>query len=118
MSAAGLAGVTAGAALAACAIVSLWWGAKRQAAPVRAAYWWLAAAAVLVFANLAVGQAALFPAGSAAMLLSFADLPGFLVLPVMAAGLGLLASAAPAPAAEPLPSRRTRRGLLTFGAYV
>lgn len=118
MSAAGLVGVTAGAVLTVCALMSLWWGARRQAGPMRTAYWWLAAVAVLVFANLAIGQAALFPAGSAATLLSFADLPGFLVVPAMAAGLGLLASAAPAPAAEPLPSRRSRRGLLTLGAYV
>jgi diguanylate cyclase (GGDEF)-like protein/PAS domain S-box-containing protein len=118
MSVAGLMGATAGTLLAACAVVSLWLGPRRQAGTVRAAYWWFAVAAVLACVNLIVGQAALFPAGSAAMMLSFADLPGFLVLPALATGLGLLASAAPAPAGEILPSRRSRRGLLTLGAYL
>src|SRR5215467_8728603 len=103
MSAAGLVGAVLGFLAAAGAVVSLWRGAVRQAGPTRRAYLWFAVAAALECVSLIVGQAVAYPAGSATMMLSFADLPAFLVLPAMALGLGLLASAAPAPVAEPLP---------------
>jgi diguanylate cyclase (GGDEF)-like protein/PAS domain S-box-containing protein len=118
MSAAGLVGALAGCLAAVAAVVSLLAGARRQAGPARRAYLWFAVAAVLQCASLIVSQTVPFTAGSATMVLSFADLPAFGVLPVMAVGLGLLASAAPAQAAEPLPARRSRRGLATLGAYL
>jgi diguanylate cyclase (GGDEF)-like protein/PAS domain S-box-containing protein len=118
MSAAGLAGAVLGFLAAAGAVASLWRGAARQTGPTRRAYLWFAVAAGLECASLIVGQAVSFPAGSATMMLSFADLPAFLVVPVMALGLGLLATAAPAPVTEPLPARRSRRGLATLGAYL
>lgn len=118
MSAAGLAVATAGFLLTAAVVVSLWRGARFQPGPARRGYLWFAAAAVSVCANLIIGQAAAFPAGPAAMMLSFADLPAFLVLPFMACGLCLLAASALAPATEPLPSRRSRYGLATIGAYL
>jgi PAS domain S-box-containing protein len=118
MNAAVLAGAVAGFLLALGAVASLWRGSLGQAGAARSACWWFAAAAVVSCANLIVGQAAAFPAGSTAMDLSFADLPGFLLLPVMAVGLNRLAASAPGPVAEPLPPRRSRRGLMTLGAHL
>ncbi len=111
-------GAIAGCLAAAVAVVSLLCGARRQAGPARRAYLWFAVAAVLQCASLIISQTVSFPVGSATMVLSFADLPAFLVLPVMAVGLGLLAVAAPTRTAEPLPARRSRRGLATLGAYL
>src|SRR5215472_1654205 len=90
----------AGLLAAAIAIASLWRGALRQPWVDRRPYLWLAIAAGLVFANMVVSQTVSFPAGETAMAVSFADLPGLLFLPAMAAGLAGLAANARAAAAE------------------
>jgi len=100
------------------AVVSLWRGAARQPWPDLRAYRWFTIAAVLICANVIVGQAVTQSPGAAAMMLSFADLPALLLLPVMAAGLAGLASAARGAGPDvPLP-RRSRRGILALGAYL
>jgi PAS domain S-box-containing protein len=118
MNAAVLVGAVAGLLLALSAVASLWRGSLGQAGAARTACRWFAAAAVLGCANLIAGQAAAFPAGSTAMDLSFADLPGFLLLPAIAVGLNRLAASAPRPLAEPLPPRRSQRGLMTLAAHL
>src|SRR5215475_8386049 len=75
------------------AAVSLWRGAARQPWPDLRAYRWFTIAAGLICVSWIVGQVALTTAGAVPML-SLADLPALLVLPVMAAGLAGLASAA------------------------
>lgn len=109
-----LVGVVAGFLAATGAAVSLWRAAGRHTGPVRHAYRWLAFAAVLSYANLVVSQAV--QSGSAAMMLSFADLPALALLPVMATALGGLASAGRA--GLPLPSRYPRRGPTSVWAHV
>jgi diguanylate cyclase (GGDEF)-like protein/PAS domain S-box-containing protein len=85
MSLAGLA-VTAVEVLAAAgAAVSLLRGAEGEEPQVRHAYRWFAVAAALICASVIVGQVT--SADAAAMMLSFADLPGLLVPPVLVAGL-------------------------------
>jgi len=89
------------------AAVSLWRGAARQPWPDLRAYRWFTIAAGLICANVIVGQAVPPPAGAAAML-SFTDLPSLVLLPVMAAGLAGLATAARSTAADAQPPRRSR----------
>ena len=110
MSLTAVTGVAAGFLVAATAVLSLWRGALRQPLPDRRPYLWFAVAAVLVFANMAIGQTVVLPAGETAMTVSFADLPALLFLAAMAAGLAGLASAAGGAAAEPHSARHPRRG--------
>jgi diguanylate cyclase (GGDEF)-like protein/PAS domain S-box-containing protein len=98
------------------AAVSLWRGAARQPWPDLRAYRWFTIAAGLICANVIVGQAAPPPAGAAAML-SFTDLPSLLLLPVMAAGLAGLATAARSAMPDTQSPRRSRR-LAAAGAYL
>jgi diguanylate cyclase (GGDEF)-like protein/PAS domain S-box-containing protein len=98
------------------AAVSLWRGAARQQWPDLRAYRWFTIAAGLICANVIVGQAVPPPAGAAAML-SFTDLPSLLLLPVMAAGLAGLATAARSAVPDAQSPRRSRR-LATAGAYL
>jgi diguanylate cyclase (GGDEF)-like protein/PAS domain S-box-containing protein len=98
------------------AAVSLWRGAARQAWPDLRAYRWFTIAAGLICANVIVGQAVPPPAGAAAML-SFTDLPSLLLLPVMAAGLAGLATAARNAIPAGQSPRRSRR-LAAAGAYL
>src|SRR6516165_1696317 len=97
------------------AAVSLWRGAARQPWPDLRAYRWFTIAAGLICASVIVGLTVPTTAGAAPML-SFADLPALLVLPVMAAGLAGLASAARRAVPEAQPPRRP--GLTTAGAYL
>jgi diguanylate cyclase (GGDEF)-like protein/PAS domain S-box-containing protein len=117
MSLAALAGAVAGSVVAVGSAASLWRAAKQQTGPLRHAYWWFTAAAVLFGANTVVGQTVASPAGAAGAMLSYADLPALLVLPVMAAGLAALAAVGRAASIDPPPPRRTRRGLATESAY-
>ena len=98
------------------AAVSLWRGAARQPWPDLRAYRWFTIAAGLICANVIVGQAVPPPAGAAAML-SFTDLPSLLLLPVMAAGLAGLATAARSAMPDTQSPRRSRR-LAAAGAYL
>jgi len=98
------------------AAVSLWRGAARQPWPDLRAYRWFTIAAGLICANVIVGQAVPPPAGAAAML-SFTDLPSLLLLPVMAAGLAGLATAARSAMPDAQSPRRSRR-LAAAGAYL
>ena len=110
--------VTAAVLLAAIlAAASLWRGAARQPWPDLRAYRWFTIAAGLVCASVIVGQAVPTSADAAPML-SFTDLPSLLVLPVMAAGLAGLASAARRELPEAPPPRRTGRDLATAGAHL
>src|SRR5215471_14930118 len=96
------------------AAVSLWRGAARQPWPDLRAYRWFTIAAGLICASVIVELAVPTTAGAAPML-SFTDLPALLVLPVMAAGLAGLASAArQVPEAQP----PRRPGLAAAGAYL
>ena len=97
------------------AAVSLWRGAARQPWPDLRAYRWFTIAAGLICASVIVGLAVPTTAGAAPML-SFTDLPALLVLPVMAAGLAGLASAARRAVPEAQPPRRP--GLAVAGAYL
>jgi diguanylate cyclase (GGDEF)-like protein/PAS domain S-box-containing protein len=97
------------------AAVSLWRGAARQPWPDLRAYRWFTIATGLVCANVIVWQAVPTTAGAAPML-SFTDLPALLLLPVMAAGLAGLASAARRAVPETQPPRRP--GLAVAGAYL
>jgi diguanylate cyclase (GGDEF)-like protein/PAS domain S-box-containing protein len=105
-----VAGVAVGFLATAIAILSLWRGARRQPLPDQRPYLWFAVAAGLVYANMIVSQTVLLPAGEAAMVVSFADLPALLFLPAMAAGLAGLASAVRGAAVEMQPVRHSRRG--------
>jgi diguanylate cyclase (GGDEF)-like protein/PAS domain S-box-containing protein len=98
------------------AAVSLWRGAARQPWPDLRAYRWFTVAAGLICANVIVGQAVPPPAGAVAML-SFTDLPSLLLLPVMAAGLAGLATAARSAIPDAQSPRRSRR-LGAVGAYL
>ena len=98
------------------AAVSLWRGAARQPWPDLRAYRWFTIAAGLICVNVIVGQAVPPPAGAAAML-SFTDLPSLLLLPVMAAGLAGLATAARSAMPDAQSPRRSRR-LGAAGAYL
>ena len=89
------------------AAVSLWRGATRQPWPDLRAYRWFTIAAGLICANVIVGQAVPPPAGAAAML-SFTDLPSLILLPVMAAGLAGLATAARSAIPDAQSPRRSR----------
>ena len=100
---------------AAGAAASLWRGAARQPWPDLRAYRWFTIAAGLICANVIVGQAAPPPAGAAAML-SFTDLPSLVLLPVMAAGLAGLATAARGAVPDGQSPRRSR--LAAAGAYL
>ena len=100
---------------AAGAAVSLWRGAARQPWPDLRAYRWFTIAAGLICANVIVGQAAPPPAAAAAML-SFTDLPSLVLLPVMAAGLAGLATAARSAIPDAQSPRRSR--LAAAGAYL
>jgi diguanylate cyclase (GGDEF)-like protein/PAS domain S-box-containing protein len=95
--------------------VSLWRGAARQPWPDLRAYRWFTIAAGLICANVIVGQAVPPSAGAAAML-SFTDLPSLLLLPVMAAGLAGLATAARSATPAGQSPRRSR--LAAAGAYL
>jgi diguanylate cyclase (GGDEF)-like protein/PAS domain S-box-containing protein len=117
MSLATLVGTVAGFLAATGSAASLWHAAQRQVGPLRHAYWWFAGAALLLGANAVLGQTVSLPAGAAGAMLSFADLPALLVLPVMAAGLAALAAVGRAASVDPPPPRRTRRGLATESAY-
>ena len=97
------------------AAVSLWRGAARQPWPDLRAYRWFTIAAGLICASVIVGLAVPTTPGAAPML-SFTDLPALLVLPVMAAGLAGLASAARLAVPETQPPRRP--GLAVAGAYL
>src|SRR6516162_8937278 len=97
------------------AAVSLWRGAARQPWPDLRAYRWFTIAAGLICANVILGQAVPPPAGSAAML-SFTDLPSLVLLPVMAAGLAGLATAARNAIPDARSPRRSR--LAAAGAYL
>jgi diguanylate cyclase (GGDEF)-like protein/PAS domain S-box-containing protein len=97
------------------AAVSLWRGAARQPWPDLRAYRWFTIAAGLICANVIVGQAVPPPAGAAAML-SFTDLPSLVLLPVMAAGLAGLATAARNAIPNAQSPRRSR--LAAAGAYL
>ncbi len=97
------------------AAVSLWRGAARQPWPDLRAYRWFTIAAGLICASVIVGLAVRTTAGAAPML-SFTDLPALLVLPVMAAGLAGLASAARRVVPDAPPPRRP--GLAAAGAYL
>jgi diguanylate cyclase (GGDEF)-like protein/PAS domain S-box-containing protein len=99
------------------AAVSLWRGAARQPWPDLRAYRWFTIAAGLICANVIVGQA-VPPAPGTASMLSFTDLPALLLLPVMAAGLAGLASAARRTVPEAPGPRRPRRGLAAASAYL
>ena len=118
MSLAAVAGVAAGFAVTAVAVVSLWRGALRQAWSDRRPYLWFAVAAGLGFASVIVGQAVSLPADETTMVVSYADVAALLFLPAMAAGLAGLASSANAAMAETQPSRRFRRGPGIAGAYL
>jgi diguanylate cyclase (GGDEF)-like protein/PAS domain S-box-containing protein len=100
---------------AAGAAASLWRGAARQPWPDLRAYRWFTIAAGLICANVIIGQAVPPPAGAAAML-SFTDLPSLVLLPVMAAGLAGLATAARAAIPDGQSPRRSR--LAAAGAYL
>jgi len=117
MSLALLAAIAAVVLAAIGAAVSLWRGAARQPWPDLRAYRWFTIAAGLVCANVIVGQAVPPPPGAGSML-SFTDLPALLLLPVMAAGLAGLASAARRAVPEEPAPRRPRRGLATAAAYL
>ena len=97
------------------AAVSLWRGAARQPWPDLRAYRWFTIAAGLICASVIVGLAVPTTPGAAPML-SFTDLPALLVLPVMAAGLAGLASAARRAVPETQPPRRP--GLAVAGAFL
>ena len=97
------------------AAVSLWRGAARQPWPDLRAYRWFTIAAGLICVSVIVGMAVPTTAGAAPML-SFTDLPALLVLPVMAAGLAGLASAARRAVPEAQPPRRP--GLAAACAYL
>jgi diguanylate cyclase (GGDEF)-like protein/PAS domain S-box-containing protein len=97
------------------AAVSLWRGAARQPWPDLRAYRWFTIAAGLICASVIVGLTVRTTAGAAPML-SFTDLPALLVLPVMAAGLAGLASAARRVVPEAQPPRRP--GLAAACAYL
>ena len=97
------------------AAVSLWRGAARQPWPDLRAYRWFTIAAGLICVSVIVGMAVPTTAGAAPML-SFTDLPALLVLPVMAAGLAGLASAARR--AVPEAQRPRRPGLAAACAYL
>ena len=97
------------------AAVSLWRGAARQPWPDLRAYRWFTIAAGLICANVILGQAVPPPAGAAAML-SFTDLPSLVLLPVMAAGLAGLATAARSAIPNGQSPRRSR--LAAAGAYL
>jgi diguanylate cyclase (GGDEF)-like protein/PAS domain S-box-containing protein len=99
------------------AAVSLWRGAARQPWPDLRAYRWFTIAAGLVCADAIVGQAVPTAAGAAGML-SFTDLPALFLLPVMAAGLAGLASAARRAVPDAPAPRRARRGLAAAAAYL
>src|SRR6266516_6172763 len=115
MSLALLAAIAAVVLAAIGAAVSLWRGAARQPWPDLRAYRWFTIAAGLVCANVIVGQAVPPPPGAGSML-SFTDLPALLLLPVMAAGLAGLASAARRAVPEAQPPRRPE--LATARAYL
>ena len=117
MSLAPLAATAAVFVVALGAAVSLWRGAARQPWPDLRAYRWFTIAAGLICANVIVGQA-VPPAPGTASMLSFTDLPALLLLPVMAAGLAGLASAARHAVPDAASPRRPRRGLATAGAYL
>ena len=118
MSLTAAAGAVAGFLVTAIAVLSLWRGALRQPWPDQRAYRWFALAAGLVFADMIVSQTVSLPAGETAMVVSFADLPGLLVLPVMAAGLAALASSARGAVAETRSVRHPRRGIGAVCAYL
>ena len=99
------------------ASVSLWRGAARQPWPDLRAYRWFTIAAWLICADAIVGQVAPPPPDTAGML-SFADLPALLLLPVMVAGLAGLAAAARRAVPETSASHRPRRGLGSAAAYL
>ncbi|HEY5986187.1 MAG TPA: hypothetical protein VIV12_07420, partial [Streptosporangiaceae bacterium] len=107
MSLAALAGATAGFLAGTGSAASLWRAARQQQGSLRHAYWWLVGADVLLVATAVLGQTVSLPAGAAGAMLSLADLPALLVLPVMAAGLALLAAVGKAASVDPLPPRRT-----------
>jgi diguanylate cyclase (GGDEF)-like protein/PAS domain S-box-containing protein len=109
MSLAQAVGAVAGILAAVCAVVSLWRGSERRAGPVRQGYRWLAFAAGLWCVNLIIGEAAALPEGVTSAMLSFADLPGLLVLPAMAVGMVCLASPDGAVAEAPEGSRSRPR---------
>ncbi len=113
-----VAGVVAGFLAAAIAVLSLWRGALRQPWPDQRPYRWFAIAAGLVFASIIVSQTVSLPAGETAMLVSFADLPGLLVLPAMVAGLAGLASSTRGAAAETGSGRLSRRGISAVCGYL
>jgi diguanylate cyclase (GGDEF)-like protein/PAS domain S-box-containing protein len=97
------------------AAVSLWRGAARQPWPDLRAYRWFTIAAGLICASVIVEFAVPTTPGPAPML-SFTDLPALLVLPVMAAGLAGLASAARRALPEAQSARRP--ALAVAGAYL
>jgi diguanylate cyclase (GGDEF)-like protein/PAS domain S-box-containing protein len=99
------------------AAVSLWRGAARKPWPDQHAYRWFTIAAGLICANVVVGEA-VRPPPDATSMLSFPDLPALLLLPVMAAGLAGLASAARRAVPESSPPRRPRRGLAAASVYL
>src|SRR5690242_20761127 len=115
MSLAVLAAIAAVLLAAIVAAVSLWRGAARQPWPDLRAYRWFTIAVGLICASAIVGLAVPTTAGAAPML-SFTDLPALLVLPVMAAGLAGLASAARRAVPEAQPPRRP--GLAAGAAYL
>jgi diguanylate cyclase (GGDEF)-like protein/PAS domain S-box-containing protein len=117
MSLAVLAATAAVLIAALAAAVSLWRGAARQPWPDLRAYRWFTIAAGLVCADAIVGQAVPTAAGAAGML-SFTDLPALFLLPVMAAGLAGLASAARRTVPDAPAPRRARRGLAAASAYL
>jgi diguanylate cyclase (GGDEF)-like protein/PAS domain S-box-containing protein len=115
MSLAVLAAIAAVLLAAIVAAVSLWRGAARQPWPDLRAYRWFTIAAGLICASAIVGLVVPTTAGAAPML-SFTDLPALLVLPVMAAGLAGLASAARRAVPETQLPRRP--GLAAACAYL
>ncbi len=117
MSLAALAWTASVFAAATSSALSLWKAAQQQAGSVRHAYQWFTVAVALWGANSIIGQTVPLPAGAAGAMLSFADLPALLVLPVMAAGLAALAAVGRAASVDPPPPRRARRGLATESAY-
>lgn len=117
MSLAALAGTASVFLAATSSAVSLWKAAQQQAGSVRHAYQWFTVAVALWGANSIIGQTVPLPAGAAGAMLSFADLPALLVLPVMAAGLAVLAAVGRAASVDPPLPRRARRGLATESAY-
>jgi len=116
MSLALLAVTAVAVAAAAGAAVSLWRGAARQPWPDLRAYRWFTIAAGLICVSIIVGAAVVL--SPAPMMLSFTDLPGLLVLPALAAGLAVLASAARGTGPEAVPARRSRRGAALASAYL